>query len=341
MLILQTEYSVNGAAASPKNSMGRDIGVLALLLIIYNLISRYMIYPFYYVSYRFFAGEFTGSWNKVVEYFNDHRELNDSTTFQMTANIVITVFSAAITLLIARCFGISVRSYLKPSQQGGKTGLKWMPSCFVFNMISSTIIAYFTNFLNSMGVSVPSSDFSIKQPSVLAVVMQFAYVIVLAPVFEEIIYRGLIIKVISPYSKTGAVLVSALSFGLMHGNIPQAASAFCTGVIYAIIALKCGSIFPTVIIHSLNNMLVNSPELLGALGINNSSAAISTIEIIVALIGFLVWFVDYKFMKYEPETDSRITTAAVKKVMTHPMIIVYFSLLLFFIIRAIILANAS
>ena len=335
---MQITQSVNPR----RTRLWRDAAVLGLLLLIYRLTARLLSYVFHYVAYAVVSGKVSLVWKDIINYFSEHSSLYYSTSFQMAANISVSACAVIITLLIARlCFRVSVKSFIKVDKNAAKTGLRWMPSCFVFNMISSTIIAYFTNFLNSMGVSVPSSDFSIKQPSVLAVVMQFAYVIVLAPVFEEIIYRGLIIKVISPYSKTGAVLVSALSFGLMHGNIPQAASAFCTGVIYAIIALKCGSIFPTVIIHSLNNMLVNSPELLGALGINNSSAAISTIEIIVALIGFLVWFVDYKFMKYEPETDSRITTAAVKKVMTHPMIIVYFSLLLFFIIRAIILANAS
>ena len=119
-----------------------------------------------------------------------------------------------------------------------------------------------------MGVDVPTADFSIHQPSVIAVVMQFSYVIVLAPLFEEVIYRGLILKVITPYSKSAAILVSALAFGLMHGNIPQAASAFCTGLIYAIIALKCGSIIPTIIIHSLNNLIVNAPELAGALWVS-------------------------------------------------------------------------
>ena len=320
---------------------GRDVGVLSFILILFNFSSRYLGYVFYYISYWVLTGTFTGSWEEVRSYFADRPEINDSTTFVMLANISITVACVLIALLIAGVFfKMTVWSYMMPTKQGTLTALKWTPPSFVFNMISSTIIAFFTSFLSSMGVDVPTADFSIHQPSVIAVVMQFSYVIVLAPLCEEIIYRGLIIKTIAPYSKSAAVLVSALAFGLMHGNIPQAASAFCTGLIYAVIALKCGSIIPTVIIHGLNNLIVNSPELAGALGIPYNRTVLSIIEICVALFGFFVWFTDFKFLKFETSSDGEDKKLSFSKVLTNPMLIVYFSILVIVIIVRIVQANS-
>ncbi len=319
-----------------------NASVLGILLLTYYCVSRFLSEIYFYLCYFVMTGNITFKYSVLREYFTDKKELVSSTTFQMIADISITAACITVTLLVARLlFKQTVWSYLKTDKKGAKTGLKWLGPCFVFNMLASTVISYLTGFLSSMGVSVPSADFSIKQPSVYAVIMQFAYVAVLAPLFEEIIYRGLIIKLLAPHSKSAAVFVSALAFGLMHGNIPQAASAFATGLIYAVIALKCGSIIPTVIIHSLNNLIVNSPELLGAMGISNYHGAVSLLEICLALYGFFVWFTDYKFILHyddTPQTDEK--KLAFKKVLSNPVMITYFCVLVFVIVYRIFKANS-
>ncbi|WP_028505638.1 CPBP family intramembrane glutamic endopeptidase [Ruminococcus sp. FC2018] len=321
--------------------MGRDCTVLGFLLLLYHFTAKLMGYAFYYASYAVMSKKFTLSWETIRQYFTDNYETYSSTSFQMTANISVTLATILVTLLTARlAFRVNVLSLVKPSSENAKTGVKWLPPCFVFNMVSSTIIAYITSVLNRVGVSVPTSDFSIHKPSVAAVLIQILYVVILAPIFEEIIYRGLIIKMLSPHSKTAAVLVSALAFGLMHGNIPQAASAFATGLVYAIIAVKCGSIVPTVIIHGLNNLIVNSTDLLAGLGIKNMNGVISLIEICIGLAGFLIWFTGYKYMKFETERDPAVRKASVQKVLTSPVLLIYLLLQVFYIIWGMISANS-
>ena len=319
----------------------KDVAVLAILLLIYHFLARILSYAFYFVSYAVISGNISFSWSEVRGYLADRPSLVTSTSYQMSANISISASSVLITLLIAGLlFKTTIWSYFKFDKQSAKTGLKWLSPCFVFNMLASTVISFITSFLSSMGVSVPTADFSIRQPSVFAIIMQIAYIVILAPLFEEIIYRGLIVKIVSPYSKTGAVLISALAFGLMHGNIPQAASAFCTGLIYAVIALKCGSIIPTIIIHSLNNLIVNSSEIASAVGIPYNATVLSIINICIGLFGFFVWFTAYKFMKYDDTPDSEEKTIAFKKVITNPLILIYFSVLLISMTMSIIKANS-
>ena len=306
------------------------------------MLSQYLGYVYYYVSFWILSGSFSLRWASVQEYFSDRVELLRSTTFNMIANISITAVCLLITLAVARFgFKMTVWSYMKPDKKSAVTALKWTSPSFVFNMLSSTAIAFITSFLNRFGVDVPTSDFSIRQPSVLAVIMQFSYIIIIAPLVEEMIYRGFILKTISPYSKTAAVFVSAIAFGLMHGNIPQAASAFCTGIIYAVIAVKSGSIFPSMIIHSLNNLIVNGPELINALGLPYNQSVYSTIEICIGLFGFFMWFVHYKYiLKFDETPKGPEKTLTIQKIFTHPMIIAYFGLLLFYVIKDLISANS-
>lgn len=89
-------------------------------------------------------------------------------------------------------------------------------------------------------------------------------VIVLAPIAEEILFRGLVMK----YSRTfmnvpTAVLFQGLLFGLYHGNIIQGIYAFILGSILGLIAYKLDSILPAIILHTaLNASLLFVPEFL-------------------------------------------------------------------------------
>ena len=336
------EQTIQAEPQDIKRKRTRDIAVLGILLLIYQFSAKLFVYTYYYIAYFIFSGKFSLSWSDVLNYFKDNKDLANSTAFEMAANISITAATVLLTLSVARfAFKIKLSGIFRVDKKCAATGVKWLSPCFVFNMISSTIIAFFTNLLSTVGVSVPTADFSIKHPSVAAVIMQVAYVVILAPLFEEIIYRGLIIKMVSPYSKSAAVLISALSFGLMHGNIPQAASAFCTGLIYAVIALKCGSIIPTVIIHGLNNLIVNSPDLADAMGIPYNEGVLSLIEICIGLFGFFMWCTQYKFIaKFDDTPQGEEKKLSFKSVMTNPLIVIYFCILVFVILWRLFEANS-
>lgn len=88
----------------------------------------------------------------------------------------------------------------------------------------------------------------------------------LAPIYEEVIFRGFVLAaLLSIYSLTTAVIVSSLLFGLWHlknifwegkvGVIKQMAYAgFVIGPILAILTVWSGTIWLAVIVHYLNNL---------------------------------------------------------------------------------------
>ena len=82
-------------------------------------------------------------------------------------------------------------------------------------------------------------------------------VILLGPIAEEIIFRGLTLhfarKVLSIKP---AVLFTALLFGLYHGSIIQGIYAFVAGIIFCQITIKFKSILPAVFLHIMVNASV-------------------------------------------------------------------------------------
>jgi len=79
---------------------------------------------------------------------------------------------------------------------------------------------------------------------------------VLAPVLEEMIFRGAILE--SVRAKKGAaaaILISATVFGVIHLIPQQVVNAFFIGLILGYIYVKTGSLVSGIIIHALNNGL--------------------------------------------------------------------------------------
>jgi membrane protease YdiL (CAAX protease family) len=81
--------------------------------------------------------------------------------------------------------------------------------------------------------------------------------VILAPVCEEMLFRGLILEYIKQKrGVTAAVVLSALIFGLVHAPIlPQMVGAFIMGIVLGYVYVLTGSLLSVIIIHAANNAL--------------------------------------------------------------------------------------
>ncbi|MBQ7095923.1 MAG: CPBP family intramembrane metalloprotease [Clostridia bacterium] len=85
-------------------------------------------------------------------------------------------------------------------------------------------------------------------PLMILVVM-----VILAPIFEELLFRKLIIDRLLPYSKRLAMVVSGLVFGIIHGNFQQFFYAFFVGIIFGYVYIKTGRLIYTILMHMIIN----------------------------------------------------------------------------------------
>ena len=78
---------------------------------------------------------------------------------------------------------------------------------------------------------------------------------VLAPVFEELFFRSLLLKRLRPYGARFAAFASALAFSLLHGNLYQMLYAFTLGLVFAWVVLRTGKVWQTIALHAAINFL--------------------------------------------------------------------------------------
>ncbi len=94
----------------------------------------------------------------------------------------------------------------------------------------------------------------------------FLYACIFAPIAEELLFRGLVLRSLQPYGKKLAILVSAVFFGLFHGNPLQTPYAFVVGLVLGYVALEHHLLW-AIVLHLVNNLLFGYglPQLLSGL----------------------------------------------------------------------------
>jgi membrane protease YdiL (CAAX protease family) len=114
-------------------------------------------------------------------------------------------------------------------------------------IVMGYVAYYISQMLASGGITNYEADFSTT--TVTSVVMLFVYGNIVAPITEELFFRGAILKGFSTVSQGTGIFISALFFALFHENLSQGVLAFTSGLFMGFIAVKHGSLIPGIIVH--------------------------------------------------------------------------------------------
>ena len=79
-------------------------------------------------------------------------------------------------------------------------------------------------------------------------------VVLLAPLCEELLCRGILLEGLrARYGVTAALIGSSLFFALIHFHPVMVINAFLLGLLFGILTLRTQSIWPAVVLHAFNN----------------------------------------------------------------------------------------
>ena len=97
-----------------------------------------------------------------------------------------------------------------------------------------------------------------------SVILRALFVALIGPVIEELLFRKVLIDRMHVFGGKSAVVMSALLFGLLHGNLSQFFYAFGLGLLFGYLYLMSGKLRYSVALHILINTLggVVAPEIL-------------------------------------------------------------------------------
>ena len=145
--------------------------------------------------------------------------------------------------------------------KAGET-VRYALTVLFFQQVSVICTIFISNGLDSVGLYVPSVDY-VMEHSPMVYIAELLGAVILAPIGEELIYRGVVLRCSAKISQRFAIFFSAFIFGIMHGNPYQFVLGFLLGIPLAMVTLKTGSIVPAIICHMTNNLIASISEVVG------------------------------------------------------------------------------
>lgn len=85
------------------------------------------------------------------------------------------------------------------------------------------------------------------------ILLAFAVLCIAAPVLEELLCRGVMMKLLESYGALAAIFISALIFTMMHMDIRSMAPIFFLGILFGLVRYSSGSLLACIIMHAVFN----------------------------------------------------------------------------------------
>jgi membrane protease YdiL (CAAX protease family) len=205
-------------------------------------------------------------------------KITTSSPFWQSSKTIITgfVIGAAACIPIMYLFGVKEKDHLQPlpfmltytvvhlamliyGQISLKsTFLHARVSLRQFAKLFSLFIVFFL-IVDTLGVfiNLPNLSSSIFESEFKQNRTQFFIVIVIiAPILEELIFRGLILDYLLKHKpEKASLLLSGLIFGLIHVSPDQVFFAFLGGIFLGYVYMKSQNLLVPIFFHALNNAL--------------------------------------------------------------------------------------
>ena len=164
------------------------------------------------------------------------------TNLIMLAQILSTA-AVGIHLLVGKYVGLDQKTW----------GYHHSPKLLATSVVFILAMGLWTNYFNELA-DLPNNmqeAFEMIMRNPLGIIA----VVIMAPIVEELLFRGAIQGHLLRKWKhpAGAIVLSSLIFGVVHGNWVQAPFAFVTGLALGWMYYRTGSLLPGILMHFVNN----------------------------------------------------------------------------------------
>lgn len=150
---------------------------------------------------------------------------------------------------------IKISSLLKKPTVPTKTVFRYVIIALGFTYGTAFVSNIFFTFIQSFFDVSFSTPSMVSQPNLFSQATNVLAMMILAPFFEELLFRGALLKLTRPYGAWFSIFIGAIFFGLWHMNYQQSIYTAALGFATCFLVVKTNSIIPSYIVHlSLNTI---------------------------------------------------------------------------------------
>lgn len=189
--------------------------------------------------------------------------IDDLTPFLCMESVIIALMLAGVTLIvskIAKANPLSGGGFLQRKGLGMEKFMTAVGVCGMAVLLMPLAEKFAWNFSVVKKVFFEQTSSGIDPEMLKNTGLLFLYAFVLVPVlpaiFEELLFRGVIMRGFSEWGKITGVVLSAAAFALAHGNTDQLVYQFLLGLAIGFLVMETKCLGVGMIAHFTNNFFV-------------------------------------------------------------------------------------
>lgn len=186
---------------------------------------------------------------------------NDSSLSYAVTLISFLIGNLAALLVGCKLTGVRMRDCFRTRSLRAANLISYVLLGLWIQLVTGHLAQWVQILMKQLGVRSFAPQITVSGPLHRTAVLAL-YCCVVAPVTEELLMRGLVLKNLCRVSQRLGIVLSALLFAIMHENVPQMLLAFPLGVLLAYITIRHNSVTPAICVH----ICVNTVEFLMQLG---------------------------------------------------------------------------
>lgn len=224
----------------------------------------------------------------------------------------------------SRLTGIRIRSYFRPMETKKSQLIKYMLIGIFIQSATGILYTIVESIMSAGGINDYTADID-TYVNAKAIVATALYTCIVAPITEELLYRGFVMKNLSRVSQRFGIIASAVLFGLAHENIAQFLLAMPIGIFLGRIVIKHNSLIPSILVHiavntmsfGMNWIFTEIPDF----GVGSMVLIISNIfYYLVAILGLIFWIMEVRRTRL-PANTLRQNLRGMRIALTSPLLI--------------------
>lgn len=132
--------------------------------------------------------------------------------------------------------------------------ISFLPICIAMSYVGNMIGNIINTFISSFTGKTPNNALEglLGGSDTLTTIV---FVVILAPIMEELLFRKLLVDAMYPYGERVCILMSALLFGAFHGNFYQFFYAALVGALLTFVYCRTGRVWYTILLHAAFNFI--------------------------------------------------------------------------------------
>lgn len=186
----------------------------------------------------------------MEKYFPELMMGYDTEFVSLVVTIILTVFVTLVPFTITSvALKLDIRDYLKNPRLRADRVIALICIGIGINLLVTSISTLFYFFFHTATPSYPFLGSFTTNANIMKNIAYFALFVIVKPICDEYIFRGIIQRQLGHYGRYFGVLGSAFLYAIAQANLVEAVPAFALGWFLSIITLRYHSIRPSTQVH--------------------------------------------------------------------------------------------